>query len=613
MIKWIIFFLFNRCEQTGSQHEINTNAPQLPCETEWENSDYMSYTRSINIDGCVKKENDELFAYGDTDLHKIETSYMNPKDSTSVKVDNDDSGSDAESDEDYGKMHMSEVTADTNYINDSLTSRRHEVDSIQRDEIGDIQNHGEVGVHKVPLNPSSDCTKITASTSTSNNHVPEEESTSYSGTLCKTDKFEETHRDCQLKSAEAHAQMPLPHSEQEITCKVCKKTMTKRQYRYEHEKRCKAAAVRLQTTGTEHYMCTACDEIFVRPSNLAKHRKRCKGRKTSKRHKFISYLCSICKRTFTTKNGRDHHMRLCKAAYARLKSTGTVHYKCSKCGEVFRRAPHLTKHMKECTGTMKIRIKKNDKHVKVKCEVCEKMFGKSHYRYQHLRHCKAKAQRLQATGTKYFLCKTCNKEVKRPKLLAKHEEICMKERKRYPCTICNKSYAKSSILKSHIISHSSEKPYACDICNIRYKSRAGLAKHRRFKHAETVRTYMCQFCAAEFKTKSQVAVHEMDHTGQRPFSCGQCHKQFKDKYQLMKHERLHTGLLPYTCQFCGKGFSTPYNMQCHERSMHTGEMTHFCPRCNKGFLRPDYVQRHLNSCRGSDTGIQNSTLSVYPM
>lgn len=57
-----------------------------------------------------------------------------------------------------------------------------------------------------------------------------------------------------------------------------------------------------------------------------------------------------------------------------------------------------------------------------------------------------------------------------------------------------------------------------------------------------------------FGSPHNLEVHNIVHTGYKPFICRLCGKAFARKAEIRDHERTHTGEKPYQCEFCGATF-----------------------------------------------------------
>ncbi|XP_048044194.1 zinc finger and SCAN domain-containing protein 12 [Megalobrama amblycephala] len=123
-------------------------------------------------------------------------------------------------------------------------------------------------------------------------------------------------------------------------------------------------------------------------------------------------------------------------------------------------------------------------------------------------------------------------------------------------------------------------------------ARNRLRKHR-FSKLKPNEKFRCEVCGRCFHSNTNLTVHYLVHTGERPYKCSFCGKGFSQKGNLQTHERIHRGERPFSCATCGRSFTQKVCLRNHER-IHRGERPFTCITCGKGFTQKVTLQQHLS-------------------
>ena len=113
---------------------------------------------------------------------------------------------------------------------------------------------------------------------------------------------------------------------------------------------------------------------------------------------------------------------------------------------------------------------------------------------------------------------------------------------------------------------------------------------------------VCLLCNKSFPSKYKLKSHMYSHTGERPFACEVCGKGFSRGPNLKTHMRVHTGAKPFPCTRCNRGFSHPSDRVIHmvteaclraDRILRKVSYGWECTLCDSGVMEDrEHAERH---------------------
>nr|CAB3267989.1 zinc finger protein 317-like [Phallusia mammillata] len=148
------------------------------------------------------------------------------------------------------------------------------------------------------------------------------------------------------------------------------------------------------------------------------------------------------------------------------------------------------------------------------------------------------------------------------------------KRKKFHCKQCDEIFFQFTHLSAHELVHDGialpmTEPFKCPDCPIVCKNFDFLWSH--FKHHMKTRL-ACSICEEKFSSNRELQIHELSHTGQKPFTCNDCGKQFVKESKLEIHRRIHDrhrDMGPtHVCDVCGLKFITQWLLNKHTAKEH---------------------------------------------
>ncbi|KAI1946082.1 hypothetical protein LOZ57_003833 [Ophidiomyces ophidiicola] len=71
----------------------------------------------------------------------------------------------------------------------------------------------------------------------------------------------------------------------------------------------------------------------------------------------------------------------------------------------------------------------------------------------------------------------------------------------------------------------------------------------------STKKHRCPYCSTEFTRHHNLKSHLLTHSQEKPYVCQTCQSRFRRLHDLKRHTKLHTGERPHICPKCGRRFA----------------------------------------------------------
>ncbi|KAJ0182454.1 hypothetical protein K1T71_001823 [Dendrolimus kikuchii] len=177
---------------------------------------------------------------------------------------------------------------------------------------------------------------------------------------------------------------------------------------------------------------------------------------------------------------------------------------------------------------------------------------------------------------KPFPCVTCNRSFCTELALKNHSWTHVNgnvnseknSEEQFKCGTCFEVFDYKRDLVTHLKQHKTSG--LCQLCGRMFRTEKTYAAHMSV-HLTANKSYTCKICGRSYSNWSNLKTHNITHSSERPHQCVYCKKAFKRKIDLKFHINQHTGAKPYKCPFCDKCFASSGNCYSHRSRMHPGK------------------------------------------